>query len=185
MRKGGGKAKGASFERDICRQLSLWVSGGKHEDVFWRSAMSGGRSTVAHAKGKRLAAQAGDISCIHPAGNKFISLFFCECKFYADLNYTGLMTGTGNLVNFWCEASKVAKKYEKLPFMIAKQNRLRTTICLGAEGAGYLHIPTSMTILIAPTLNLHIYDAEQFFSTIEPPSKRSRLDPEGGIPGRA
>jgi len=47
MRKGGGKAKGASFERDICRRLSLWVSAGKQEDVFWRSAMSGGRSTVA------------------------------------------------------------------------------------------------------------------------------------------
>jgi hypothetical protein len=53
MRKGGGKQKGSQFERDVCRELSLWVSHGKQEDVYWRSAMSGGRSTVAALKGAR------------------------------------------------------------------------------------------------------------------------------------
>ena len=55
MRKGGGKAKGSSFERLICKELSLWITGGEHQDVFWRSAMSGGRSTVAMKKGDKLA----------------------------------------------------------------------------------------------------------------------------------
>lgn len=28
------KAKGASFERDVCKKLSLWVSDGKREDLY-------------------------------------------------------------------------------------------------------------------------------------------------------
>lgn len=177
MRKGGGKAKGASFERDICRQLSLWVSQGKHEDVFWRSAMSGGRSTVAHAKGKRLAAQAGDISCVHPAGHLFAERFLAECKFYADLNYTGLLTGKGHLVQFWGETLDEAKRYNKMPFLIAKQNRQPTTICLDIIGMTLLAIPPEDAILAAPNKGLYIFDADKFFKSYSPPVKRHKLVP--------
>ena len=55
--------------------------------------MSGGRSTVAAAKGKRLAAQAGDISCIHPIGQPFIDQFMVECKSYRDLAIRGVGYG--------------------------------------------------------------------------------------------
>src|SRR5215216_6431446 len=38
--------KGPQWEREVCRALSLWVTNGERVDVFWRSAMSGGRATV-------------------------------------------------------------------------------------------------------------------------------------------
>src|SRR5882672_5830106 len=155
MRKGGGKQKGASFEREICRHLSLWVSQGKNEDVYWRSAMSGGRSTVAFAKGKRLAAQAGDITCIHPIGHALAGQFFMECKAYRDLNYPGLLKGTGHLVVFWREAVEQAKRYKKLPLLIAKQNQQPATACLTAEGVRLLKL-RGRSVLIAPGLNLRI-----------------------------
>lgn len=155
MRKGGGKAKGASFEREICKSLSLWVSKGTQEDVFWRSAMSGGRSTVAHARGKRLAAQAGDISCIHPIGAPFADKFFLECKAYKSLDFVGLLKGRGKLVEFWAEAVFQADRYGKLPLLIAKQNQQPIIACLSDGG---LHISKHLIprVLIAPKLHLHI-----------------------------
>ncbi len=155
MRAGGGKQKGASFERDICKQLSLWVSSGTHEDVFWRSAMSGGRSTLQFAKGKRLAAQAGDISCIHSLGQAFADKFFIECKAYKDLGYAGLLSGRGNLSLFWTEALLQAKRYKKLPLLIAKQNQLPITACIDSDGARLLGL-RSHSVMIAPRLDLRI-----------------------------
>lgn len=175
MRKGGGKAKGSQFERDICRQLSLWVSQGAHEDVFWRSAMSGGRSTVAAAKGKRLSAQAGDISCVHPAGHLFAERFLAECKFYADLNYVGLLTAKGHLAQFWSETVAEADLHSKMPFLIAKQNRQPTTICLSIDGLMTLGIPATHSLLIVPAFNLYILDADKFFADTSPPVYRQRI----------
>ncbi|MBM3120244.1 MAG: hypothetical protein FJ006_12010, partial [Chloroflexi bacterium] len=59
-------SKGASFERDISRQLSLWWTHGERDDVFWRSSMSGGRATVRAKKGQKTAYQNGDITATDP-----------------------------------------------------------------------------------------------------------------------
>ena len=80
MRKGGGKEKGSAYERAICKRLSLYVSKGKRDDLFWRSAMSGGRATLQAKKGKKAQAQAGDITSIAAEGNKLTSTFMIECK---------------------------------------------------------------------------------------------------------
>ncbi len=124
-----GKQKGASFERKICVALSLWISKGQQEDCYWRSSMSGGRSTVAAGRGKRLVAQAGDISCIHPIGAPLTDKFYLECKSYKDLEYKGLITGKGHLVKFWCETVIQARNYGKLPMLIAHQNQQPTVVC--------------------------------------------------------
>lgn len=153
MRAGGGKQKGANTEREVCKKLSLWISKGEHEDLLWRSAMSGGRSTVGFAKGKRLAAQAGDISCIHPLGAPFIAKFLVEVKDYADLNFIGLLKGKGHLVQFWAETVVEARNYSKLPMLIAHQARQPTIVCLSQ--IGHIDLP-SQPVLIAPKLDLFI-----------------------------
>ena len=153
MRPGGGKAKGASKEREVCKRLSLWLSKGEHEDLLWRSAMSGGRSTVGFAKGKRLAAQAGDISCIHPMGASFIAKFLVEVKDYADLQYKGLITGKGHLVEFWCETVVQARNYHKLPLLIAHQSRQPMIACVSQ--LGHMEFIAS-PVLIVPKLDLFI-----------------------------
>ena len=48
---GYGKQKGGEYERTVCKKLSLWVSNGTRDDIFWRSAMSGGRATLQRKKG--------------------------------------------------------------------------------------------------------------------------------------
>lgn len=169
MRRGGGKSKGAGWERECCKLLSLWLSGGEQEDVLWRSAISGGRSTVAFSKGKRLAAQAGDISCIHPIGHKFIDLFMVENKFYRDLQYKGLLTGKGHLIEFWAEAKKQATRYDKQPLLIAKQNQLPATACLSAKGCLQLELKRTDAMILAPKLDLRIYLLDDFLKKAMPP----------------
>ena len=123
MRPGGGKSKGASFEREVCKKLSLWVSHGEREDLFWRSAMSGGRATVGARKGKDLSHQAGDICSVHSDGHKLTDAFFFECKHVKSLQLDQfLIKGTGTLAGFWTKAKQEAKRHNKIPIIIAKQN---------------------------------------------------------------
>lgn len=168
MRKGGGKQKGAQFERDVCVKLSRWVSNGDREDIFWRSAMSGGRATLGRARGKRHSAQVGDISCIHPCGHRFIEAFAPECKNYANLDYPGLLTGKGNLIKFWAEISKQASDHNKLPFLVAKQNRFPTFVCLNDDGRVKLMLHERRFALHSPQHDMWLIEAEKFFRVCTP-----------------
>lgn len=168
MRRGGGKQKGASFEREVCVSLSQWITAGEREDVFWRSAMSGGRATVGHKRGKALASQVGDISCVHPAGHHFISAFAPECKHYADLDYKGLLTGKGKLLTFWNEINLQAGRYDKRPMLLARQNRMQTMICLDISGRKLLGLSYKDMLLISVRHNLHLIEAERFFNICKP-----------------
>ena len=75
-----GKGKGSGFERDICRQLSLWWSDGKDDDIFWRTASSGGRATQRNKKGKKTFGQAGDVQATNPIGQPLIDVCAIELK---------------------------------------------------------------------------------------------------------
>ena len=115
------KAKGSGFERRVCKALSLWVTAGQREDCFWRSAMSGGRATVAKGKVR----QAGDICAVAPEGHVLSDDYFIECKNYRNLGISQfLVSDKGPLVKFWKVACREAKKYGRRPMLIAKQNGL-------------------------------------------------------------
>ena len=140
MRSGGGKQKGASFERDTCRRLSLWVSHGKREDLFWRSAMSGGRATIGNKRGINLAAQAGDISSVDKAGHVLTCDFYIETK---HVKYIGLDTfiikNSGPLAKYWKTTYREASNYEKFPILIIRQNRLPTLLLCGIGNRELFH----------------------------------------------
>jgi len=168
MKPGGGKSKGASFEREVCVLLSKWVTSGTREDVFWRSALSGGRATIAHAKGRSLSTQVGDLSCIHPMGNRFINTFAVEVKFYAKLDYEGLLTGKGKLLAFWSEINEQAWRYGKLPFLVARQNRMHPHVCLDKAGMRKLGLHDIRTTLISTPHDLYILDMPKFIKVCKP-----------------
>jgi hypothetical protein len=166
MRPGGGKSKGSSFERQICVALSLWMSSGQSEDYYWRSASSGGRSTVAARRGKRLAAQAGDISCIHQSGSALTDQFYLECKTYRDLNFVGLLKRKGKLAEFWLETRKQAAFYKKQPMLIAKQNQQPIIVCLSQEGQGTFGLKAH---LLVPSMGLRVMLFDKFLAEAKRP----------------
>lgn len=73
-------SKGSQFERDICRELSLWWTGGERDDIFWRTSQSGGRSTTRAKKGKKTFGQSGDIQAVDPLGRPLLDLVTIELK---------------------------------------------------------------------------------------------------------
>lgn len=142
MNGAGSKAKGGAFEREVCKRLSLWLSEGKHDDLLWRSAMSGGRATVQFKKGRANRTQAGDISAIAPQGEKLTRLFLIECKFYRSLDLLGLFREdrAGGIASFWSKCKSDAEKATRLPLLIAKQNRFPELVVVDERGASRLDL---------------------------------------------
>lgn len=129
MRRGGfGKRKGSAFERQVCKDLSLWLTGGKSTDVLWRSAMSGGRATVGLKRGEVIR-QAGDICAVAPEGHDFCERFFIECKHIKDLRLqTFVISNKGPLADFWAKVCEQAKHHRREPVLIAKSNLVPTLL---------------------------------------------------------
>lgn len=73
-------AKGSNFEREICKKLSLWWSGGKRDDIFWRSQTSGGRATQRMKSGKTTYGSYGDVAAVDPIGEPLLQVFTIELK---------------------------------------------------------------------------------------------------------
>jgi hypothetical protein len=133
LRSGGGKSKGAGFERQVCQQLSQWLSGGARKDLLWRSAMSGGRATLGLRKGEKHLSQGGDVSAIDPLGAVLTAKFCIEIKFYRDLGLGPFWLGYGTLAKFWERAQEDASKYGKEAMLIAKQNQFPTLVIVGTS----------------------------------------------------
>jgi len=72
--------KGSQFERDVCRQLSLWWSNGTNDDIFWRTQTSGARATVRDKQGKRTFGQYGDVQATDPIGQPLLNNLSIEIK---------------------------------------------------------------------------------------------------------
>lgn len=177
MKKPTGKGKGTQFERDMSRRLSLWLSGGDRSDLLWRSSMSGGRATISMIKGEKLSAQSGDLSSIHKLSHDFIEVFYVELKFYKKLDIESLVKGTGGrLDKFWTTTRGESEKYDKLPFLIAKQNFSAPFLCLDPKGLKCFGIgdiqnyPVSLLAVI-PRTSMYLFDMESFLGDFQFDSK--------------
>lgn len=155
------KQKGSAFERTVCTQLSRWITKGKRSDCFWRSAMSGGRATVAHKKGRDVR-QAGDITAVAEEGHRLTNLVYIECKHYAQLQLDSfILTNRGNLAEFWRRTCNEAAKRGKEPWLIARQNHKPTILITPfahLSRVGFIHTGT-IASLDARTCSLWLFDA--------------------------
>lgn len=73
-------SKGGAFERQFCKDLSRWWTGGERDDVFWRTSNSGGRATTRGKKGTATHGQYGDICATDPVGAPLLQLITFELK---------------------------------------------------------------------------------------------------------
>ncbi len=96
------KQKGNTFERKICEQLSLWLTGGQEGRGCWRSDTSGAAATILARKGKEkkyVEKNAGDIRQVldkgdYPLLDNFFETFVVECKHYKKIEFYPPMNGT-------------------------------------------------------------------------------------------
>jgi hypothetical protein len=125
-----GKAKGGEFERVICKRLSLWITNGDKIDVFWRSAMSGGRATVSKGKVR----QGGDITAVAPEGHKLTDKYYIEIKHLKNISLDSMIKDNGPLIKIWDKTLDEAAKYNKHPVLIFRKNGWPIVVCLTHDG---------------------------------------------------
>ncbi len=74
------RGKGSGYERQLCKEFSLWWTYDKRDDVFWRTSGSGARATVRNKSKKKTFGQAGDMQATNPIGQPLIDLCTIEIK---------------------------------------------------------------------------------------------------------
>lgn len=120
--------KGPPFEREICKQLSLWWTQDfdKPDDaVFWRTSQSGGRATTRAKKNLKTAYAYGDVTFTNPIGKPFIDSCLVELKrgYTKDISVLDFLDKTKGipiLVKWWEKATDerhlAGRKYTVLIF---------------------------------------------------------------------
>lgn len=140
MRKGGGSSKGSSFERDICKQLSRWWTEEARDDVFWRTAGSGGRATNRAKTGQQTAGAYGDISFTDPIGADLLKICCFELKRgYGQWCVLDLIDRKPDAkpctpVLFWRQAVKSAADANvRHPIVIFRRDQKQTAVMVGGD----------------------------------------------------
>lgn len=166
MQAGAGKRKGSSYERTICKRLSIWITAGERDDILWRSASSGAVFTVRKKSGRSgYASQVGDIAAIDPLADPFMKIFAVECKHYADLQLGNLVMGTSSILEeFILKHFNLAKSANKVPILIVKQNRGKDLLI----GPAWLEKQfINIDSVCIKRLNCCIFNLENFMSKID------------------
>jgi hypothetical protein len=138
-------AKGSVFEREVCKQLSLWWTSGERDDVFWRSSQSGGRATQRAKKGQRTYGSYGDIAAVDPIGEPLLRYFTIELKrgrshgFLGDLLDVKGDNKTHPFVKALRQARRSAKQAESKTWMlICRRDRRQSMVYLPWKYANQL-----------------------------------------------
>lgn len=175
-RKIKAKEKGIRYEADTSRFLSLWLSRGKRADIFWRSATSGGRSSVIRKFGEGDSI-AGDICAVRKEGTKFLECFVIECKAYRSLEIEALFFHRkGLLVKTWGTLIVLADSLNKHPILFAKQNNrpellgVRDSFLDSLQNIGFINELVRTEI---PDLGIVVFDKSEFFKWFDVRTFRS------------
>lgn len=135
-------AKGSAFEREVCRKLSLWWSGGQHDDWFWRTAGSGGRATNRAKRGKATANSAGDIGAECVEAQDLLGFITFELKRgYNDTDFQELLDHPGkSKFRAFIEQARDSATLAGTPFwalIVRRDRRLPLVVtdypCLGGD----------------------------------------------------
>lgn len=140
MQKRTNPGKAGAFERQFCKDLSLWWTDQRRDDVFWRSQTSGGRATERSKKGKTTFGQYGDVAFVDPIGRPLLKLVTIELKSgYAKDTIINMMDNrrqdTKQIWEKWIQKIKSdAAKAQSHHWMIVHQRTGRIPIvCMSAK----------------------------------------------------
>jgi hypothetical protein len=178
-RKGRGSRKGGSFERKLCKVLSLWWHG-EREDIFWRSAGSGSRATV----GKKILTGHGDICAVDKCGDALCKFLVIEAKNgYSGVHLTTLLDKTNNKKNqlekWIIKAHNSRKKSKAFSWIIVHQRTRRAClvyfpsklyfVALGANGPKIeVHCRIKLSKTKALPLHLVAMKLADFLEAVDP-----------------
>ena len=173
MKKGGGKAKGSGFEREISRYLTEWLTGQRKKYYFSRSPGSGALATMVAANDDI----SSDIIALQPEAKIICDNFSVECKNgYAEASLDKHLKDNKNntIEDFWIQVNRDAAKGNKNPMLIFKKKG-NNIIWLGIGSSAYDKLKEYLFELKFVQLNfangletVYLFDMKKFFKIITP-----------------
>lgn len=158
MKKGGSKQKGSAFERLICKELSLWWSNDKKEDVFWLTSGSGARATMRTYKNKSTANSAGDICYLDELGKPFCDYFLCEIKkgYNKKLSVLSILDSDQKeplLIKWILKAEQEKRKHKRQQILIIFKRDYKNT-CIAVSDSFMMEIERHHDVYRKPIISL-------------------------------
>lgn len=179
--------KGPPFERAIAVRLSEWWSGGKTDDIFWRTANSGGRATVRHRRGKRAKGIHGDLMATDPDGQSFIDTFLIELKngysHHTPFDLVNPYKKNSCVYEKWItKAEESVKKCEALTWLIIHKRDGRKPIVvfknymMKAFASALSHSSDALAVLRPNDESYVVWDLEDFLCFLRPGDIRKEAE---------
>ena len=137
MKRGGGKAKGSSFERKIAKMISEWWSDGERDDIYGRSTTSGAWAKTRAKTAQSTFGQYGDLQALDPFGQPLIDA--CTFEFKIGYNQMSLLAcidkpenaAVQTLERFLAQVTEDHQNAGSVwPVLIFKRDRRDPTICI-------------------------------------------------------
>lgn len=117
----GKSSKGASWERDVCKDLSKWIQGTTKPYLFWRGRGSGATFTQDGLVGESFA---GDLYPVNMDGRFLTDKVVIECKSgypTASIDKHLKYGKDDKILSFWQQVNEDASKTNKSPMLIYKK----------------------------------------------------------------
>jgi len=162
--------KGPNFERDICKQLSLWWTDGERDDVFWRTSGSGARATTRRKKDIKTKYEYGDVAFTDPVGQPLIDTFLIELKrgYTNGISVLYLLdkkAGNDALLLEWWKKAEEERKFAKRKYsiIIFRRNKREACILMERSLADILESECGNDSMLYITINLKTKDMFDIF----------------------
>ena len=126
-------SKGSTFERQLARDITLYMSGQDKELWCWRSPGSGSMFTASLSN----KAMSGDLIALKPGAVPLFDVFSIEAKCgYPSTNpLLAIWKPKGDdLRDFWTQCSRDAARSDKLPMLVYKKSGKKVLIGLCPTG---------------------------------------------------
>lgn len=156
--------KGLSYEIEIAKKLSKWITGKENKKVLWRSMSSGSLST------RNVVNIDGDITSIDSEGEEFCSLFVLECKRRNKTDICNVVLNKKSrcsFLEFWSQVYIVSKKSNKIPLLIVKEDYRQDIICMETSFFESLAVNINNIQVKTEEFHLTVCNLESLLSNIE------------------
>lgn len=165
----GGKSKGSEWERQICKELSVWIQGTEKPYLFWRTPLSGGMATISELNKD----MSGDIRSISPKSEWWP--FSVECKTgYPKTSFWQHFKNIKNfnIKDFWVQCTEDAKKPGKYPMLIYRKKNQKPIVGINKIVDNLLRNKikklNSMEICWIDLESVTFYNMKDFFEVVNP-----------------
>jgi len=129
---------GTNFEREIAKEISLWLTNNQDNKIVWRTVTSGGWYTTENNKSNNLSipTQAGDLTVIDPTFSIFSDNLYIELKKRKSVSFWCIFNneyGKDSLLGIWEDTVDKSKKLEKFPVLIIRQTHSKHILFITNE----------------------------------------------------